>query len=550
MARVNPEGWREIRATGSLAREIETLSVLAEGLDDRYAVYHGVHWSRVHEIARASVGEIDFVIVGPGGRVLLIEQKTGFLEETPDGLCKVYVDGAKSVPVQIARNKENFHNRLRKLPGGGETPVEILLYCPDHTVKDPGTAGIDPSRIVDGRRKDRLVEIITAILPSGGDVPPPNAPIHRFLGELLDLVPNVGASVQGVGALQTRLSEGLAHWGRRIEVDPFRLRVVGTAGSGKTQLALAVYTDAVRRGERALYVCYNRPLADHIAVIATPGGTVTTYHHLADRISRANGTVPNFGSSDVYASMEAAMDRYHPTDGDLVDTLIVDEGQDFNSRWAENLFRFLKPGGRAWWLEDPMQNLYDRPAVPLPGWTRLRADINYRSPREIVAFLNRLLPVGGQIHAGSPLSDAEIDFLTYSDTPSLIEQTVEAVNRCVKQGFKRDQIAIVTYRGRESSWLTPYDQIGGHRLRAPTGQYDLLGNSIYTEGNVAIDSVHRFKGRAAPCIVLTEIDFENLTENSIRRLFVGATRATMKLVLVLSDAAANVLLNQKSETQR
>jgi superfamily I DNA and RNA helicase len=313
---------------------------------------------------------------------------------------------------------------------------------------------------------------------------------------------------------------------------------------------MAVYREAIAAGRRPLYVCYNRPLADHIAVIATPGGDVTTYHHLADRISRACGTVPDFGSSDVYKCMEAAMDGYQPTDADLVDTLIVDEGQDFNSRWADNLLRFLKPGGRAWWLEDPMQNLYDRPAVPLPGWARLRADINYRSPREIVAFLNHLLPVEGQIHAGSPLSDAKIDFLTYTDTLSLIDRTVEAVNRCIKQGFKRDQIAIVTYRGRESSWLTPFDQIGDHRLRAPTGQYDLLGNSIYTEGNIAIDSVHRFKGRAAPCVVLTEIDFETLTDNAVRRLFVGATRATMKLILVLSDAAGHALLNQRSETQR
>jgi len=78
-------------------------------------------------------------------------------------------------------------------------------------------------------------------------------------------------------------------------------------------------------------------------------------------------------------------------------------------------------------------------------------------------------------------------------------------------------------------------------LRAPTGRYDLLGNPILTDGDILIDSVHRFKGRAAPCVILTEIDFEQLDDKAVRRLFVGATRATMKLILVVAERSAAVL---------
>ena len=42
-------------------------------------------------------------------------------------------------------------------------------------------------------------------------------------------------------------------------------------------------------------------------------------------------------------------------------------------------------------------------------------------------------------------------------------------------------------------------------------------------------------------MILTEIDFEKLDDKAIRRLFVGATRATMKLMLVVSEEAAGVL---------
>jgi len=44
--------------------------------------------------------------------------------------------------------------------------------------------------------------------------------------------------------------------------------------------------------------------------------------------------------------------------------------------------------------------------------------------------------------------------------------------------------------------------------------------------------------------VLAEIDFDTLDEKTVRKLFVGATRAGMKLVLVLSERAAGVLLGR------
>src|SRR5690606_32052800 len=123
-----------------------------------------------------------------------------------------------------------------------------LLYCPDYTVREPGTAGIDPARVVDARRKSELLPIVRALLPATGEVLPAKARVHRLLGEMLELVPEVNTILGEAGALSTRLSGGLAHWARRIECEPFRLRVVGTAGSGKTQLAMAVYRDAIQAG--------------------------------------------------------------------------------------------------------------------------------------------------------------------------------------------------------------------------------------------------------------------------------------------------------------
>lgn len=545
MATIHPDGWQALPASGAAQRELQTLHAFSKGLPDGYVVYHGVHWTRVHE-GHQLFGEVDFVIVGPSGRVLLIEQKSGFLSEGEHGLTKAYGDKTKSVPAQMARTAGAIDTRLRQFCKGVKTPLESLLYCPDYTVRQPGTAGLDPARIVDSAKRAQLCAIIQAILPAGEALHSTRAEVLRFFAGMLELVVDVGALAGQARTLYTRLSGGLAAWARRIECEPFRLRVTATAGSGKTQLALAVLGDAIAAGRRPLYVCYNRPLADHIALIAPPGSEVATYHQLCDRIARASGDKPDFSRPGAFEQLERALDAYTPVAETQYDELIVDEGQDFEERWVPNLMKLLKPAGRAWWLEDPMQNLYGRTPVALPGWVRLDSDTNYRSPRDILSSINQLIPLARPVEAGSPVSGSEVEILTYSDAADLLKQTTRAITNCVGAGFKRDMIAVVTFRGRERSALTPFDRLGPYPLKAYTRQYDLLGNPVISEGDIAIDSVHRFKGRSAPCIVFTEIDVPEgttaLDDATCRRLFVGATRATMKLMLVVSERAARLLL--------
>ena len=540
MARTYPEGWRQLPAAGRRARELDTLATLAAGLPDDHAVYHGVHWTRI-EREHALFGEIDFVVVGPTGRLLLIEQKSGFLDETPEGLVIPGARERKQVGVRIARAAAQLRERLAVFLKGRDADVGTLLYCPDYTVRQPGTAGIDPARIVDAGKRGHLPAIVQSLLRDG----PRNAlvldGIHRFLADELELVPDVGALAGQAETLYTRLSGGLAEWARRIEMEPFRLRVTATAGSGKTQLALAVFRDAVAAGRRPLYVCYNRPLADHIALIAPQGGEVATYHQLCDRTLRGHGRIPDFSRPDAFAQLETAFGELEPADEWRFDELVVDEGQDFRDDWRDALLRLLRPAGRAWWLEDPMQNLYGRPEVALPGWVRIRSERNYRSPADIVAALNRALPLARPLEAGSPIERSAIEMLTWKDAAELVEQTKRALTRAIGLGFRREMIATVTFRGREHSRFTQYERLGAHRLKAFTGAYDLLGNPVYSNGDFLIDSVHRFKGQAAPCVIFTEIDFEALDEATVRKLFVGATRASVKVILVLSERAAALL---------
>ncbi|PTB20269.1 nuclease [Trinickia symbiotica] len=546
MARLIPDDWKNLAATGAAERERETLALLEAALPAGYTVYHGVHWTRLSG-SFSVFGEADFVVVSPAGRVMLIEQKAGFLRETAKGLVKVYLQTERNVSIELARTVERMHRRFTAAFGAGTYGIEALLFCPDYIVKDAAIAGIAPERIVDFTRKDRLVAVILEALPADEPRLPCAPKVHHYLADELALTPDASALVGQAGTIVTRLSGGLATWARRLEFTPFRLRVIGTAGSGKTQLAVQVMKDAAASGKRALYVCFNRPLADHIARVAPAGAKVANYHQLCDAVARDAGWVPDFQGTDVFARLESAFADAPIGENWRFDVLIVDEGQDFQESWVEALARLVRPDGAWWWLEDPLQNLYMREPLALPGWTVLTETTNYRSPRDILDFVREkvgaAVPRASDLAAGSPFGGSEIAFSSFDENAgdAVVEATKRAITQALSFGFRKQDIAVLSFRGREGSVLTPLEQLGPHRLKSFTGKYDLFGSPQYREGDVVLESIYRFKGQSAPCVILTEVDFEEFDERAARKLFVGATRATMKLIVVASRRAMRQL---------
>src|SRR5690606_9845817 len=343
------------------------------------------------------------------------------------------------------------------------------------------------------------------------------------------------------------LSGGLATWARRIEAPSLRLRVIGTAGSGKTQLALALLQDAERDGRRALYVCFNRPLADHLREIAPDPSRVFTYHQWCERRLRKAGRAIEFGGPDSFGRMEREAASLPVDPRELVDDLVVDEGQDFAAAWREDLFRLVgdRPDARIFWLADPMQNLYGREPFDDPGWPVMHAPANYRSPRSVVRALREILgerAVPG-LQAESPIDGSEVEYLVYEhdDADAMLDATKRAITNALRAGFRKQDIVLVTWTGRGRSRLLGAATLGPHRLQSFAGRYDMFGNPEYREGDLLVESVYRFKGQSAPCVILTEVDFESFDEAAARKLFVGMARASMRLTVVISARAAREL---------
>ena len=256
MAKIYPSDLPGLDTSEIKSAELDTLRKLQAELPAEYSVFHSVHWSRAYE-KNTVYGEIDFIIMNNTGKVLVIEQKNGMLEETPDGLVKSYGLTKKVVGDQIQRNIGNIRDKFSKQhPGGEKLHIDYLIYCPDYKVININAAGIDRERVVDGNSKASLSDYIKRLLDAKGDASPESVrELHEFFLSSLRIVPDVASYKSSQERVYRQLLSGLSDVIDNLEFEPFRLRVTGTAGSGKTQVTLAFCDRMLAQAKSRRYCC-------------------------------------------------------------------------------------------------------------------------------------------------------------------------------------------------------------------------------------------------------------------------------------------------------
>lgn len=549
MARLIPDDFDEVDlADFGRKSERETLLRLRDGLPDDLSVYHSVHW--VHaELSGSVYGEIDFIIANRYGKLLAIEQKAAAVYVADNDLRVDYAtEKGKSVQVQLARNLNTLRAEFSRRYAGALLSIDHLLYLPNSSVVDRLPSGIDPQRVVDVTSAGELCAIIQNIfdnssIPSGRNVAKP-VDIHDFLAQKVEAVPHIGLLGKSVREFTTRVSGGLATWAGRLTIFPHRLMVRGTAGSGKTQLALQELRRADRAGERSLYICYNRPLADALKASAPPTAVVATVHEFARELGVQRGIVFDFQRADVYDQMIVVLREHANLARGIFNVLVIDECQDLEGEWVEALLPLAKGHGRITLLEDPEQVLYDRERYIARDWALLESPVNFRSPRILVDFMNHLRLTEKPIVAGSGVVGFQPAWSWYENRESLLDETESALKKLLEEGYAPENIAILTFAGAANSVFFQPDAprgLSGKGLKRQIG-YGENGQLRYTDGQVYVETLYRFKGQAADAVIVTEIDFEALDQRSRRKLFVALSRARLHAVLVTSERAKEVLL--------
>jgi hypothetical protein len=545
MARILPSIPSRHILTGGQRAELSLLWTLKEGLSNAYLLFHGVDWSRGSGDMEQH-GELDIVVMNQSGDTLLIEVKAGPVNFSPQGIFKTYSRETMDVGRQIGLQWGALRGRLNDIDPG--IKLHHLLVLPDVRVQSE-TVQWPRVRIVDSQEVELICARISELIGPGRANPKLFDRVSAFFENRFHVQPDVSALLGRLQKETTTLSAGLATWAPRMAVPSGLIRVVGTAGSGKTQLALRLLKDADAAGLKAAYLCFNRALADHMARVAPVRTSTETFHEYAVRLLRSVGKPVDFlavGAFDTIASQCITLLEGRAPELDL---LVLDEVQDMQAEWVQALLRRVKGDGRIFLLEDPDQQLYkDRDEFELLEATTVTSHENFRSPQALVRIINALRLTNTEIESLGPQAGELPDPIVFDRPEDVRPCTIKAVERCIGRGFALDNIAVISMRGRERSQLLGIDKLGIWTLRRFTGAFDVYGTPVWTEGELLVESVRRFKGQAATAIVLTECDFSDFDGINRRLLFVGLTRARMHLEWVVSAATARLIAERLQQS--
>jgi len=192
---------------------------------------------------------------------------------------------------------------------------------------------------------------------------------------------------------------------------------------------------------------------------------------------------------------------------------------------------FLEDGATQLWLEDPLQNLRGTDPIELPGFVTYRETANFRTPISIAGFIKGTL--GSEFEQRNLLPGLGVGVYDYKDSGELPDLLAHRMKQLEKAGFGPDDIAIVSCRGTKSTALADVSQIGKHTLRKFTNQYDANNQQIYTDGDLNFETIFRFKGQQAPCVILVDLDDTTRQDDwHTGILYCAMTRATVRLELI------------------
>jgi Nuclease-related domain/AAA domain/UvrD-like helicase C-terminal domain len=520
-------------------REQDVLQLLQDGLPPAYDLFHNLNWSTVHQGVQ-QIGEIDMVVVSPNGELILLEVKSGNLIESESQLSKVYAGHVKDVGRQVRKQHSVL---LRKASEGyfPQTRIHTLLVLPDHTVNGDSLT-YARELIVDAPKMPDLCRQIMNLESQTNLSASERQRLIDFLSERFQVIPDVATQIGQVQRSYIHLSSGMAQWVPNIHHDNQSYVIDATAGSGKTQLALKLLRDAAIKKQRARYVCFNRPLADHLAKLAPSVAEVTTFDQLCREVYEKNGKAIDFSNPQIFEEMQLHFLDERENQSQNLDLIIVDESQDMKSEWVEAIALGLNAEGKLYLMGDQNQQLYGRPAFDLNEAVTIRCMDNFRSPRKIVEMINQFELTNEVVQARSGYIGDIPKFYSFGHGAGSHAKSLEqCLNDLWDQGITPDQVAVISYQGVKNSEVLKLTKLAGYTLRKFTGQYDRAGNAIWSDGELLVESIYRFKGQSAPIVILCEIDFEVLTEKDKCKLFVGFTRAQMRLELVMSERAQTVL---------
>lgn len=329
-----------------------------------------------------------------------------------------------------------------------------------------------------------------------------------------------------------------------------RIAFSGAAGTGKTFLALEAARRSTGNGQRSLLCCYNRLLGDWLEREAGPlasNGYVGTLHKLIFKISgetsRSDGADAGYWTEELPALAVDRLLRGHPL-AESFDLVVIDEAQDICTDPYLDVIDLLLKGGlkngrirafgdfshQAIYTENNGRELL---ASRTHGLVQFELTENCRN-RPRIGHLAALLSGSKSPYREFRRKDdgIDIDILKFDEGQSQTSALEQAIDRLRAENHQLGDIAI----------LSPFKaDAAASRLGDPYKGW-LTPAADARTGKIRVSTVHSFKGLESIAVVVTDIRrVDRPTDRQL--LYIAASRATDRLILLVNENIAVDMMN-------
>ena len=306
--------------------------------------------------------------------------------------------------------------------------------------------------------------------------------------------------------------------------------ILGPAGSGKTMLALWKLEALLEEGKKAIYVCFNKYLAEWLR---NKNLNLAPMIVSVDKFfTQIGGSIPNVIRGNQYyleilpqQVFEVAVDL---KSSEKFDAIIVDEGQDFGESRVIALLELLKRDGQWIFFADWQQDIFKSGKAEVLGAEVIfRLYHNCRNTELINKAINQYCSQSVKPMLGVPIGVTPL-IENCSNVENLAARTWAIVNQLNPAGVT---VILSPFR-LENSCMA--DTRKGYGLEV-TEDIENLGKAGY----VFFSTIKAFKGLEAENVILIHADIPGrIAALEEEDLYVACSRATSRLaILTNSDEA-------------
>jgi superfamily I DNA/RNA helicase len=517
-------------------------------------------------------GEIDFLILIPSGGIFVMEVKSGDVK-CIDGLWYFTdrhgnVNKNKSPFNQAREAMFSLRAAIDREFGKGHKFTNILtgfLCAFPHMSFDKHSVEYEPWQILDKDSIQNGIEsffnnlvnqLINKCKGQKWYSEKCYLPVASDLNQLCDFL---RGDFERVRTIKERLAEFNKEVKKYTEeqyriLDSIQLNersiIMGSAGTGKTMIAIESAVRTASEGRTVFLTCFNRLIGEWMQKQIEEWKdkiTVSSLHSfLIEKSKGFNYGTLKSNKQEFYSKYlpDLLRDIYQKEISPRFDKLIIDEGQDLIRTEYLNLFNAMLKGG----LQNGCWEIYgdfERQAIfaqlsrkemmellkSYGQHSNFLLKINCRNTKQIGEETSLISGFEKPPFLLEHLEGIPVEYFFYNDDAHQKSLLVDQLNKLAARNLPFNELVIVSPRKFETSCA---NTVSGHSIREIKNSFEISP----IQNLIGFATIQSYKGMESNYVIITDID--DLSSDAAKSLlYVGMSRARYGLILYISESMRN-----------